>query len=175
MPKFEKGNTAWQRAKGQGKSNLLRDVPARYDEGFLDEMDGRSELAKVLRQRLRALVSDLGGLDALSYQERSLCKRAVHLERLIEQRELTLAHNGTVDESGYFNAINVLSGLYHKLGMKRRARTVSLKDVLSQQPAQSGPQLTTRKDTDNGNSCTDQRASDGIGTRGEGDQHPHPQ
>ena len=69
--------------------------------------------------------------DGLSYQERSLCKRAIHLERLIEKRELTLALNGAVDEPGYFNAINALSGLYTKLGLKRRVKQLSLKDYLN--------------------------------------------
>lgn len=140
MPKFEKGNRAYLGATGQGKSALPTDIPARYDESFLEEMDARSEVYKMMSQRLRSLVISLGGSDGLSYQERSLCKRAIHLERLIEKRELTLALNGTIDEPGYFNAINVLSGLYSKLGLKRRVKMVSLRDVLSQQPAPSGPQ-----------------------------------
>jgi hypothetical protein len=70
----------------------------------------------------------------LSYQERSLCKRAIHLERLIEKRELTLALDGAVDEASYFNAVNVLSGLYSKLGMKRRSKQISLRDYLTTKP-----------------------------------------
>ena len=117
------------------------DVPARFERNFLDSMDGRAEIVRTLRQRLGALVSDLGGLDSLSYQERSLCKRAIHLERLIEKRELTLAHNGTIDESGYLSAINVLNGLFSKLGMKRRSKQISLKDYLSHKPEpQPAPQ-----------------------------------
>lgn len=138
MPKFEKGNRAYIGAKGQGKSDLPRDIPARYDEAFLDDMDGRSPVYKMMSQRLFRLVTSLGGIDGLSYQERSLCKRAIHLERLIEKRELTLALDGTIDEAGYFNAVNVLSGLYSKLGMKRRSKTISLKDVLSQQTTPPG-------------------------------------
>ena len=134
MPKFEKGNRAYLGATGQGKSDLPKDIPERFDEAFLEEMDARSEVYRMMSQRLGALVTSLGGLDGLSYQERSLCKRAIHLERLIEKRELTLALDGTIDEAGYFNALNVLSGLYSKLGFKRRVRTISLKDVLNQQP-----------------------------------------
>lgn len=149
MPKWTKGNSGYAgKGKGQGKSDLPTDIPARYDEAFLEEMDARSEVYKMMSQRLGALVTSLGGLDGLSYQERSLCKRAIHLERLIEKRELTLALDGTIDEPGYFNAVNVLSGLYSKLGMKRRTKLISLKDVLSQQPAPSGPQP---KEDPNGN------------------------
>ena len=157
MPKFTKGNRAYVGAKGQGKSTLPSDVPARYEEGFLDSMDGRRPIPRQLKQRFGELVSGLGGLDGLSYQEQSLCKRAIHLERLIEKRELTLAHNGTVDESGYFNAINVLSGLYSKLGMKRRRRIVSLKDYLNAKPEppeapQPAPSPEPQpKENDNGN------------------------
>ncbi len=140
MPKFEKGNKAYLKASGQGKSNLPTDISTRYGEAFLDEMDGRSPVYKMMSQRLFSLVTSLGGIDGLSYQERSLCKRAIHLERLIEKRELTLALDGTIDEPGYFNAVNVLSGLYSKLGMKRRTKTISLKDVLNQRSAPSGPQ-----------------------------------
>ena len=123
------------------KSEKETDVSAKHTPGFLEDMDGRTEVSRTLRQRLGALVSDLGGLDALSYQERSLCKRVIHLERLIEKRELSLAHNGIIDESGYFVAINVLNGLFTKLGLKRRAKILNLKDYLanSQQPAPSGP------------------------------------
>ena len=130
------------------KSEKETDVSAKHTPGFLEDMDGRTEVSRTLRQRLGALVSDLGGLDALSYQERSLCKRVIHLERLIEKRELSLAHNGIIDESGYFVAINVLNGLFTKLGLKRRAKTLSLKDYLNAKPepqlapspAPSGPQ-----------------------------------
>lgn len=140
MPKWTKGNSGYAgKGKGQGKSDLPTDIPARFDEAFLEEMDARSEVYKMMSQRLGALVTSLGGIDGLSYQERSLCKRVIHLERLIEKRELTLALNGTIDETGYFNAVNVLSGLYSKLGLRRRVKQISLKDVLSQQPAPSEP------------------------------------
>ena len=123
-----------------GKVEKPTDVEARYQEDFLLHLDGRVRVAKSLRERLGALVSDLGGHDSLSYQERSLCKRIVHLERVIEKYECTLAHGGTVDMHLYLSAINVLSGLYSKVGMKRRAKTLSLKDYLNaQQPAPSGP------------------------------------
>lgn len=125
--------------KGQ-KSEKETDVPARHTPGFLEDMDGRTEVSRILRQRLGALVSDLGGLDNLSYQERSLCKRIVHLERLIEKDELSMAHNRAVDKHAHFAALNTLTGLFHKIGMKRRAKQISLKDYLNaQQPAPSGP------------------------------------
>jgi hypothetical protein len=87
-------------------------------------MDGRGRTVRTLRQRLGSLISDLGGAPQLSYQEKSLCKRLIHLERLIERKESTLAHGGNIVESDYLNAINTLSGLCSKIGMKRRAKPV---------------------------------------------------
>ena len=109
-------------------------VQKRYEAGFLDSMDGRAEVTRTLRQRLGQLVADLGGVSNLSYMEQSICKRVVHLERLIEKRELTAAHGGAVDETLQLATINCLSGLFGKLGLKRRAKQISLKDYLTSKP-----------------------------------------
>jgi len=109
------------------------EVPYSYEENFMQEMDGRTLVARELRDRLHALAADLGGWSSLSYQERSLCRRLIHLERLVEQKELKLATGGRfrpMDENVYFNAINSLSGLLSKIGLKRRVQVVSLKDYL---------------------------------------------
>jgi hypothetical protein len=120
--------------KQGAKSEKATEVAARFDEDFMAQMDGRVRVARTLRDRLRALTGDLGGLKDLSYQEQSLCKRAVHLERLIEKKELTLAHGGTVDENCYYSAITTLSSLFSKVGLKRRPKVVgTLAEVLSQQ------------------------------------------
>ena len=95
-----------------------------YQEDFLNGMDGRGQVVKTLRQRLGALVSDLGGGAGLSYMERSLSKRLVHLERLIERKEAQLARNKDISEPDYLNSINAFSGLCSKLGLKRRAKPV---------------------------------------------------
>jgi hypothetical protein len=124
--------------KAGAKSDKATEVPARYDQDFMAQLDGRVRIARTLRDRLRALTNDLGGLGNLSYQELSLCKRAVHLERLIEKRELTLAHNGKVDENCYYSALTTLSSLFAKVGYKRRPKVVgTLAEVLSQQESAS--------------------------------------
>ncbi len=123
------------------KSVKATEVPERYDGDFLESMDGRIRTARTLRDRLRGLTNDLGGLANLSYQEQSLCKRAVHLERLIERKESTLAHNGTLDENAYLSAITTLSALFTKIGLKRRAKLIgtngTLAELLSQREAAS--------------------------------------
>jgi hypothetical protein len=89
----------------------------------LNELDHRYRAARTLKQRLRALSNDLGGND-LSYQQRSLVLRCIHLERLLEKKESALAHGGMVDEQSYFSGVTVLSSLFSKLGLKRQAKVV---------------------------------------------------
>jgi hypothetical protein len=117
------------------------EVGSRYDARFLEDLDRRSMVAKQLKERLRLLMTDLGGWRDLSYQEQSLCKRAVHLERLIEIKELALASGRTIDENKYTNAICALSGLLSKLGLKKRVTVLSLTDYL--QAKTNDPQRTT--------------------------------
>jgi hypothetical protein len=84
-------------------------------------------------------VSDLGGLTNLSYQELSLCKRITHLERLLERQESLLAHGGSVDLNCYYSAINTLSGLFSKIGMKRRARKIQRLEEYLKKPQPPEP------------------------------------
>jgi hypothetical protein len=113
------------------KSKKVSEVANRYRENFLDSMDGRAEVTRTLRERFSTLTADLGGISNLSYQEHSLCRRIIHLERLIEKDELTLAHNGTIDRHAHFAALNSLSSLFSKLGLRRRAKQIpSLSDYL---------------------------------------------
>ena len=107
----------------------------------MSELDGRVRVARSLRERLGALVSDLGGPAGLSYQELSLCKRAIHIERLIEKDELSMAHGGVVDRFATIAAINTLTSLFSKIGLKRRARKIqSLEEYLKQPEPQPAPQ-----------------------------------
>ena len=69
-------------------------------------------------------MADLGGEAELSYQELSLLKRCVHLERLLERKESALADGATIDENVYFSGITTLSSLFSKLGLRRRAKIV---------------------------------------------------
>jgi hypothetical protein len=113
-----------------------------YDENFMASMDGRTLVARELRDRLHALAADLGGWMSLSYQERSLCRRLIHLERLVEQKELKLATGGRfrpMDENVYFNSINSLSGLLSKIGLKRRVKILALGDYLAEKAKASKP------------------------------------
>ena len=72
------------------RPKLPRLMPVRYREDFASIIDGRSRLAREVRDRLSALVADLGGEDALSHAQRSLCRRAVWLDLCVE-------HGGDAD------------------------------------------------------------------------------
>ncbi len=112
------------------------DIPQQYSPDWIARLDGRTRLAQAVRQRLDALQSDLGSEAALSYQERSLCRRAVWLECLIEQREAALAKGQEIDEGSHTQSINALMGVWKALGLKRRSREVpSLGEYLAKREA----------------------------------------
>ena len=110
--------------------NKTQQPPDRYKRGFIDELDGRTGIAQEMRERFSALTNDLGGLSNLSYQQRSLCERALWLEHYLKQQEQILAAGGDFDSGRWTQAVNSLQGLYSKLGLNRRAKEVNLKDFI---------------------------------------------
>jgi hypothetical protein len=122
--------------RSRGVSDLPHKVPEKYDENFLAAMDGRAKVTKELRERLTTLQNDLGGEDALSYQRRSLCKRAIWLEAIVEGKEVKIAKGNIEELSAYVQAVNSLIGLYRALGLDRVARDVPhLRDYIDHQSA----------------------------------------
>lgn len=108
-------------------------LPNDYSHDWLERLDGRTRLAQSVRARYADLTADLGGHDALSYQRRSLVKRALWQEAVIEQMESALAAGKDVDLGRMTQAVNSLQGLYKTLGLDRVARDVpNLSDYLAQ-------------------------------------------
>lgn len=95
-------------------------------ERFLEGVDPRYRPAAILRRRYAVLVADLGGFDNLSYQERSLVKRFLSIEALIEtnEKDLVEGKRDKVVISEYLQAINSLIGLSKVVGLKRRSKPV---------------------------------------------------
>lgn len=95
-------------------------------ERFLEGVDVRFRPAAILKRRYETLVVDLGGFDNLSYQERSLVKRFLNIEALVESSEADLieGRRDRVVISEYLQAVNSLIGLSKILGLKRRQRPV---------------------------------------------------
>ena len=121
------------------KGKTLVNFPDRYAKDFIHEMDGRVRVVKTIREDLDALYAALGGKENVSYMEQTLCQKVIYLKWLTGKKEAAMIHGGSIDETSYLNAVNCLSGLLTKIGLKRRAKTLNLKDYLSQQPAPSGP------------------------------------
>jgi len=111
-------------ARNGRKNGKYRDVPDRFATGWLDALDTRTQLARHMRDRYAALTDDLGGMDALSYAQRSLCERALWLEFWLASQERELATGQPFDVGKWVQAANSLQGIYSKLGLQRVARDV---------------------------------------------------
>lgn len=109
----------------------LATIPDKYSPDFADRLDGRTTIAKAIRERIEAIETDMGGADGLSHARRSLVRRVVWLEAIIEHSEQKLAAGEGIDLGGHTQAINSLLGLYRLIGLERRARPVErLRDVM---------------------------------------------
>lgn len=99
-------------------------IPAQFHNGWLDSLDYRTAMAKEMRDRFVALTNDLGGVDHLSYAQRSLCERALWLEFWLASQERSLAAGNEFDAGKWTQACNSLQGIFTKLGLKRVPRDV---------------------------------------------------
>lgn len=88
------------------------------------DLDGRTAVAQIMRDRWQSLTDDLGGLDSLSYAQRSLAERALWLEYWMQQQEQALATGAEFDVGKWTQAANSLQGILSKLGLHRQARDV---------------------------------------------------
>lgn len=110
---------------------ILATIPDKYSPDFPERLDGRTSIAKAILGRIEAIESDMGGADALSHARRSLVRRVVWLEAIIEHTEQKLAAGEGIDLGGHTQAINTLIGLYRLLGLERRQRPVKrLREVM---------------------------------------------
>jgi len=106
-------------------------VPTTYTPAWLHTLDKRSAVAQVMLARYEEITSDLGGVERLSYLQRSMVSRYLWSEYWIQQQEQAIAEGLEVDIGRYTQAVNAASGLANKLGMQRQAREVSLSDYLA--------------------------------------------
>lgn len=113
----------------QPKQNTL---PAKYEKGFLSRLDGRTEIARELRQSFDEIVSDQGGIEGLSHVRRSLVERFCWLEAVLRSLELRIAEADKAETadllSRWIQALNSLVGLGRTIGIERRARKVERLD-----------------------------------------------
>src|ERR1700694_3310961 len=108
----------------------------------LDNVDGRSAIARRYRDVLNELISDLGG-DPSGAQS-AIARRAAALCVVCEQAEAEMVAGGVLDLAEFPTAANSLRRLLSGLGLERRARdiTPSLSQYLTGglgKPVQSHP------------------------------------
>src|ERR1700693_4390245 len=112
-------------------AKIMATIPDKYSPDFAERLDKRTSIAKAIIERIEAIESDRGGADVLSHARRSLVRRVVWLEAIIEHSEQKLAAGEGIDLGGHTQAINSLLGLYRLLGLERRPRPVeSLHDLM---------------------------------------------
>lgn len=110
----------------------LQTPPDRFTQGWLEGLDGRTEIAKQMRERFQSFTNDLGGADHLSYAQRSLVERSLWLEFWLASQERELAGGGEFDVGKWVQAANSLQGIMAKLGLERVARDVpTLSDYIA--------------------------------------------
>lgn len=102
----------------------LKSPPERFTRGWLDRLDGRYTAAQELKERFAAYTADLGGVEGLSYAQRSLVERFLWLEYWLAHQEKALAVGGDFDAGKWVQGMNSLMGLAKTLGLERRARDV---------------------------------------------------
>lgn len=112
-------------------TKLMATIPDKYSPDFADRLDRRTTIARAIRGRIEEIETDLGGADGLSHARRSLVRRVVWLEAIIEHSEQRLATGEGIDLGGHTQAINSLLGLYRLLGLERRQRPVrTLREIM---------------------------------------------
>jgi hypothetical protein len=89
----------------------------------LDNVDGRSAVARRYRDVVNELISDLGG-DPSGAQS-AIARRAAALCVVCEQAEAEMVAGGILDLAEFTTAANSLRRLLSDLGLERRAKDIT--------------------------------------------------
>jgi hypothetical protein len=92
---------------------------------FVDQVDGRSAIARRYRDLVAEHSSDLGGAEILSEAQRQMIRRAASLACWCEAIECKLAEGADIDIGPYTTATNALRRVLVDLGLERRARDLT--------------------------------------------------
>jgi len=104
----------------------LKTPPKKFNTGWRADLDKRTALAQVMRERYRAFTDDLGGADSLTYAKRSLVERVLWLEYWLAQQEQALAQGQEFDVGRWTQAVNALQGILSKLGLERQDKDFTM-------------------------------------------------
>jgi len=103
------------------KSHLSTRVPARYTRKSLFRLlDGRSKVARLLRERKAVLNVGLGREAERSYEDDSLLDRFLSLEAVLAQQETALSNGEAVDLAAYLSGLNTFLGMKKQISALRR-------------------------------------------------------
>lgn len=110
----------------------LMSMPSKFEIGFLDKLDKRTEVFALLKSAYDELSQDLGGVETLSHVKRCLVERFIFLEFTMRSLENHMATKQSVKLLGkWVHAVGALSGLAKTLGLDRKIRSVeSLSDYV---------------------------------------------
>jgi hypothetical protein len=122
--------------KPRGKRTTL---PAKYEPGFIRELDGRYALAQRLTTAFEEVVADCGGVESLTHVQLSMIERFCFLEAQLQNWEAEIARHPKESEhlvSRWVQATNALQGLAKVVGLERRLpNTLTLKAYVKEREA----------------------------------------
>jgi hypothetical protein len=95
----------------------------------LATLDGRTLAAKHAEQKMRAMQSDLAGVDQLSTGAKELIQHAAVLSAMIEASETAWLAGNPVDVATLLAAINAQRRVLLALGLERRARSINVRPL----------------------------------------------
>lgn len=121
----------------RGKSvRLLAAIPERYSADFMERLDKRTVLGRAVLERYQAVMSDLGGDEALTTIKRSLVRRFTWFEVMIEGMECRAAAGEEIDIGSWTQLTNSWLGIARLLGLERKSRPArSLQDIMAEGPS----------------------------------------
>ena len=104
----------------------LKTPPKKFNTGWRADLDKRTALAQVMRERYLEFTDDLGGRDNLGYAKRSLVERVLWLEYWLADQERALAQGQEFDVGRWTQAVNALQGILSKLGLERQDKDFTM-------------------------------------------------
>lgn len=104
------------------KSSKYAKLPNRFTPDFLRFMDGRTNAARRIKNRLKQLIGDLGGPDSLFYNDLTRCQRLVFVEARAAEMEAEITAGDKASMSAYVQLTNTLLGLVRDLDQLRPKR-----------------------------------------------------
>src|SRR5262245_32415489 len=99
--------------------------PAKSKLSTLAELDHRTTSARMARNLIADLTSDLGGSDVVSAAERQIIQRAAITGAILEDMEAQWLAGGQIDFAIYLPLANMQRRQLESIGLKRAPRDVT--------------------------------------------------